>query len=112
MIPHLSFMFGVIDLYQFFSLLLFVLPFTTLLFITYQLAAQVFCIVRGQTRMEYLLEIQAYQLGLWENLRTSLGSHWLAAMISPFISSPLESDGLAYHCRENGPSIYENVKNL
>ncbi|KAK0404679.1 hypothetical protein QR680_017568 [Steinernema hermaphroditum] len=110
--PHLAVLFGIIDYYQFFCVMLFVFPLTTFLFVTYQLAAQVFCLIRGQTRMEYLLDIHAYQLGWRENLRASLGNRWFAAMISPFVHSHLESDGLAYHCRESGPSIYENVKTI
>ncbi|TKR81192.1 hypothetical protein L596_015107 [Steinernema carpocapsae] len=110
MIPHLALFFGVIDFYQFLCVLVFVFSFTTFLFVTYQVASQVFCIYRGQTRMEYLLDVHAYQLGWLENIRACLGNRWFAAMISPFVPSHLESDGLAYHCREGGPSIYENIK--
>lgn len=59
-------------------------------------AAQYFCLYRGQTRMEYLLEIYAYNCGFYENLRQTLGTRWPLVFISPFISSPLPSDGISF----------------
>ena len=54
-LPHLALFFRFLSLSQFFSVMVFVLTMTTLMFITYLAAAQIFCLYRGQTRVEYLL---------------------------------------------------------
>ncbi|MCP9265259.1 Palmitoyltransferase [Dirofilaria immitis] len=62
-----------------------------------------FCLYRGQTRVEYLLDVHAYNLGFMENFRQVMGRRWLIALLVPFISSPLDSDGLSYPTRESKP---------
>ncbi|VBB30084.1 unnamed protein product [Acanthocheilonema viteae] len=64
---------------------------------------QLFCLYRGQTRMEYLMDVHAYNLGFMENIRQAMGRRWLIALLVPFISSPLDSDGLSYPTRESKP---------
>ncbi|KAF1749119.1 hypothetical protein GCK72_025586 [Caenorhabditis remanei] len=100
MLPHLAWMFGFISVYQFLHVLLFVFTFTASLFSLYLVSAQVFCLLKGQTRVEYLLEVHAYQLGFVENLRQALGSRWPLILFSCFIPSPLPTDGLSYITRE------------
>lgn len=99
-IPHLAWIAGYISIYQFLHVLLFVFTFTVSLFTFYLLTAQVFCIYQGQTRIEFLMDVHAYQLGLLENLRQSLGSRWPFIAISCFIPSPLPTDGLGFVTRE------------
>ncbi|KAL6724715.1 hypothetical protein Aduo_019579 [Ancylostoma duodenale] len=99
-LPHLALLARVISLYQFCCIVFCASNFTVLLFVSYLLFAQLFCIWNGQTRMEYLLEVHAYQLGLLDNLRQCLGSRWPLIFISPFISSPLPSDGMSFVTRE------------
>nr|CDP96603.1 BMA-DHHC-1, isoform b [Brugia malayi] len=65
--------------------------------------AQLFCLYRGQTRMEYLMDVHAYNLGFMENVRQAMGRRWFIALLMPFISSPLDSDGLSYPTRESKP---------
>lgn len=55
MLPHVALMFGYLSVFQFVTVFCLVSSMTTLLFITYLIAAQVFTFVRGQTRMEYLM---------------------------------------------------------
>ncbi|CAI2358211.1 unnamed protein product [Caenorhabditis sp. 36 PRJEB53466] len=75
MLPHLAWVFGFITIYQFLHVLLFVLTFTVAFFGFYLAAAQAFCIYKGQTRPEYLMDVHAFQLGFIENLKQSLGTH-------------------------------------
>ncbi|CAD5234067.1 unnamed protein product [Bursaphelenchus xylophilus] len=96
MVPHLALMMGYLTFYQFLSVFFFVSSVTALMFVTYLVAAQVFCIYRGQTRVEYLLNIYAYNLGFRENLKQCLGQYWILALISPFLPSPLPSDGISF----------------
>ncbi|CAD5230163.1 unnamed protein product [Bursaphelenchus okinawaensis] len=98
MIPHLALMMGYLTFYQFLTVFFFVSTVTALMFVSYLIAAQLFCIYRGQTRMEYLLNIYAYNLGFWENMNQCLGKHWLLAMVSPIFPSPLPSDGISFKC--------------
>ncbi|ULT84558.1 hypothetical protein L3Y34_013311 [Caenorhabditis briggsae] len=100
MLPHLAWTFGFISFNQFAHVLLFVFTFTTSLFAFYLVTAQVFCLFKGQTRIEFLMEVHAYQLGFVENLRQALGSRWPFIAISCFIPSPLPTDGLSFVTRE------------
>ncbi|KAJ1357605.1 hypothetical protein KIN20_015783 [Parelaphostrongylus tenuis] len=99
-LPHLALMARAISFYQFFCIVYCASTFTVLLFVAYLVFAQLFCIWNGQTRMEYLLEIHAYQLGVLDNLNQCLGSRWPLIIISPFIPSPLPSDGMTFVTRE------------
>ncbi|VDK51839.1 unnamed protein product [Cylicostephanus goldi] len=99
-LPHIALMARLISVHQFFCIIFCASTFTVLLFVAYLLSAQVFCLWNGQTRMEYLLEIHAYQLGLLDNLRQYLGTRWPLIFITPFIPSPLPSDGMSFVTRE------------
>uniref|UniRef100_A0A0N5AQ36 Palmitoyltransferase n=1 Tax=Syphacia muris TaxID=451379 RepID=A0A0N5AQ36_9BILA len=109
LLPHLALFFRFISIYQFFCVMVFVLTATTLMFLTYLAAAQLFCLYRGQTRVEYLLDIHAYNLGFMENVRQALGRRWFLTFISPFISSPLDSDGLSFYTKQ-APSVSQSTK--
>ncbi|VDN08422.1 unnamed protein product [Thelazia callipaeda] len=102
-VPHLALMFRIINFSQFLCVMFFVFSFTVFIFLCYLVAAQFFCIYRGQTRVEFLLDIHAYNLGFMENLRQSMGRRWLMVLFLPFISSPLCSDGLSFATRESKP---------
>ncbi|VDO32453.1 unnamed protein product [Heligmosomoides polygyrus] len=54
-LPHIALMARVISVQQFFCIIFCASTFTVLLFVTYLVSAQLFCIWNGQTRMEYLL---------------------------------------------------------
>ncbi|KAE9548296.1 hypothetical protein FO519_008494 [Halicephalobus sp. NKZ332] len=99
-LPHLALVLRYVTLYQFLILITFAFCGAVIIFDGYLIAAQVFCIYRGQTRMEYLLDVHAYNCGLWENLRQTLGRRWPLIFISPFISSPLDSDGISFKTHE------------
>ncbi|KAH7709717.1 CRE-DHHC-1 protein [Aphelenchoides avenae] len=109
MLPHVALMLGFLSLFQFVSTFCLVSSLTILLFVSYLVAAQVFTFVRGQTRVEYLLDIHAYNLGFWENIKQALGSRWPLIFISPFFNSPLQSDGLSYRTRET-ESVSKDTK--
>lgn len=98
-LPHIALMARIISLSQFFIIVFCASSFTVLLFVAYLVSAQLFCIFNGQTRMEYLLEVHAYQLGFLDNLRQCLGSRWPLIFISPFIQSHLPSDGMSFVTR-------------
>ncbi|CAD6188714.1 unnamed protein product [Caenorhabditis auriculariae] len=100
MLPHVAFITRFLTWSQFIHVVLFVFTFTVLMFATYLLAAQIFCLVKGQTRVEYLMDIHAYQLGFLENLRQSLGARWPFIALSCFIPSPLPSNGMSFATRE------------
>ncbi|CAI5455952.1 unnamed protein product [Caenorhabditis angaria] len=100
MLPHVAFILRFISLNQFLHVLIFVFTMTVFLFSIYLVAAQWFCIYNGQTRIEYLMEVHAYQLGFFENIRQSLGTRWPLIAISCFIPSPLPSNGINYVTRE------------
>lgn len=104
-------MFRAVSLAQFGCILLFVSSASTLLFVSYMLVAQAFCIVRGQTRVEYLMDVQAYNIGLWDNWKLIMGKQWYFALISPMLPNTLESDGILFRTKE-GASIKESVKSL
>lgn len=100
MFPHVALILGFISLHQF--LLVSAFAFSTLVFIfsCYQFGAQIFCFLRGQTRVEYLMDIHAYDLGFWQNVTQGLGDRWLFALFVPFINSSLQSDGLSFRTME------------
>lgn len=111
MIPHIALFLGYISVSHFCLIFFTVASITCLLFVIYLVAAQLFCIYRGQTRVEYLLDIHAYNLGFWENMNQSLGSHWILALISPFLPSPLPSDGISFK-HFDAPDVAERTKYL
>jgi len=102
MVPHIALMAGFLTLGQFCSVFFFVSSLTAWLFVTYLLAAQLFCIYRGQTRVEYLMDIFAYNCGFSENLRQALGTRWPLVFISPFLPSPMPSDGISFKAFDSG----------
>uniref|UniRef100_A0A915DQP3 Palmitoyltransferase n=1 Tax=Ditylenchus dipsaci TaxID=166011 RepID=A0A915DQP3_9BILA len=100
MLPHLALVLGFISPYQFFAVFVFVCSMTTVVFVTYLVAAQIFCLYRGQTRIEYLMDIHAYDLGFLNNVRLAMGSRWPLVFFSPFVASPLQSDGISFPVKE------------
>ncbi|KAL3124702.1 hypothetical protein niasHT_001539 [Heterodera trifolii] len=100
--PHMALLFRFVSFYQFFVILAFAFSFITLLFTTYLIFAQIFCFWHGQTRVEYLMDVHAYNLSFRENLSACLGSRWPLIFISPFIPSQLETDGTFFRTRERG----------
>ncbi|KAI6191355.1 Palmitoyltransferase [Aphelenchoides bicaudatus] len=100
MMPHVALLAGYLTFSQFLTVFFFVSSLTAWLFVTYLAAAQLFCLYRGQTRMEYLLDICAYNCGFYENVRQVLGARWPLVFVSPFISSPLLSDGVSFKAFE------------
>ncbi|VDK51491.1 unnamed protein product [Anisakis simplex] len=110
-VPHIALLARVITFSQFLCVMVFVFALTVSLFLTYLIGAQLFCLYRGQTRVEYLMDVHAYQLGFMENVRQALGRHWPLIFLTAFISSPLPSDGLSFMTRETKP-IAENTKTL
>jgi len=98
--PHLSMLMGAVTAYQCFMAFVFISSATTFFFVSYMLSAQAFCLYRGQTRVEYLLDIHCWNFGLLENLQQSLGVRWPLVFLSPVISSPLPSDGVSFRARE------------
>jgi hypothetical protein len=48
----------------------------------------------------YFQDIHAYNCGFYENLRQALGSRWPLIFISPFLPSPLPSDGISFKAFE------------
>ncbi|CAJ0945236.1 unnamed protein product, partial [Mesorhabditis belari] len=100
MMPHVALVLRFLSLREFCYVGLCAVMLTTTGFNLYLILAQAFCFWRGQTRVEYLLDIHAYQLGLLGNLRQGLGTRWYLIWLSPFISSPLESNGQSYKTRE------------
>jgi hypothetical protein len=53
--PHVALMAGSLTFSQFITVFFFVSSLTSWLFVSYLVIAQLFCLARGQTRMEYLL---------------------------------------------------------
>uniref|UniRef100_A0A1I8C1M8 Palmitoyltransferase n=1 Tax=Meloidogyne hapla TaxID=6305 RepID=A0A1I8C1M8_MELHA len=98
--PHLALLIGAISFYQFILIATFAFSVTTLTFNIYLIIAQLFCLLFGQTRVEYLQNINIYNLGIWKNLNETLGEKWPFIFISPFIKSPLRSDGHSFITRE------------
>uniref|UniRef100_A0A914HEI7 Palmitoyltransferase n=1 Tax=Globodera rostochiensis TaxID=31243 RepID=A0A914HEI7_GLORO len=98
--PHVALLLRSITLYQFFVVLAFAFSLITLLFTTYLIAAQLFGFWRGQTRVEFLMEVHAYNVSFRENIAQGLGTRWPLILLSPFIPSPLESDGTFFGTRE------------
>ncbi|CAI4228633.1 unnamed protein product [Auanema sp. JU1783] len=99
-LPHLALVARILSFYQFVVVLFYACNMTVLLFTLYLIAAQAFCIWQGQTRVEYLLDVHAYQIGVFGNLKECLGSRWPLIALSPFIPSPLPSDGTSFSVRE------------
>uniref|UniRef100_A0A914ZI54 Palmitoyltransferase n=2 Tax=Parascaris univalens TaxID=6257 RepID=A0A914ZI54_PARUN len=110
-VPHLALLARVISFSQFLCVMVFVFALTVFLFLTYLIGAQLFCFYRGQTRVEFLMDVHAYQLGFMENVRQALGRRWPLIFLSAFISSPLASDGLSFMMRETA-SVAETTKNM
>jgi palmitoyltransferase len=108
-LPHIALLFGYLSVFQFVTVACFMSSLTVLSFVTYLLAAQLFTFWRGQTRVEFLLGIHAYNLGFWENLTQSMGRRWPLTFVSAFISSPLPSDGLSFRTRET-ESVSKDTK--
>ncbi|VDM20812.1 unnamed protein product [Wuchereria bancrofti] len=102
-VPHLALIFRIISFSQFLCVMTFIFSFTVFVFLCYLITAQLFCLYRGQTRVEYLMDVHAYNLGFMENVRQAMGRRWFIALLVPFISSPLGSDGLSYPTRESKP---------
>ncbi|CAJ0583459.1 unnamed protein product, partial [Mesorhabditis spiculigera] len=97
--PHVALALRFVSVREFSYIGMCGLVFTVLLFNSYLISAQIFCFWRGQTRVEYLQDISAYNLGFMENIRQSLGSRWYLLGLFPWIPSPLESNGLSYKTR-------------
>lgn len=55
MLPHLAYIFGFISFFEMFSVLIFMSSAVIFIFFNYLITAQIFCIWRGQTRIEYLM---------------------------------------------------------
>jgi len=110
-IPHIALAVGTVSFYQFFVTVVFISSLTTLMFVTYLCTAQLFCIVRGQTRVEYLQDVQAYNLGFLENLHQVLGERWPLVFTSPLIPSPLQSDGISFKTKEM-ENVFKQSKSL
>jgi len=110
-IPHIAWFFRALSMFDFLSVMVFVFSATVLFFNTYLVGSQMFCIVRGQTRVEYLMDIHAYNVGVYANFRQIMGRRWPLALVSPFFASPLDSDGLSFPVRES-LSVHNNVKSL
>lgn len=55
MFPHVALIFGAINFYQFLMIAAFAISTIVFVFTTYLITAQVFCFLRGQTRIEYLM---------------------------------------------------------
>lgn len=100
MFPHLALIFGFISIYQFFMVAAFAMSAIVFVFNSYLVAAQIFCLSKGHTRIEYLMDIHAYNLGFWANLQQGLGKYWPLAFLSPFINLQLQSDGLSFRTRD------------
>lgn len=60
MLPHIAYLFKFISFYEMFAVLVFMCSTVTFIFLNYLIAAQVFCIWRGQTRIEYLMVFNYY----------------------------------------------------
>ncbi|XP_070622434.1 probable palmitoyltransferase ZDHHC24 isoform X2 [Erythrolamprus reginae] len=52
--------------------------------------------LRGQTTKEWFEGNLRYDLGWRNNLRQIMGSHWLLAFLTPFATSRLPGDGIAF----------------
>jgi hypothetical protein len=55
MFPHVALVFGFISFHQFLMIAAFAFSLVALFFTTYLIVAQLFCLARGQTRVEYLM---------------------------------------------------------
>uniref|UniRef100_A0A0N4UBW2 Palmitoyltransferase n=1 Tax=Dracunculus medinensis TaxID=318479 RepID=A0A0N4UBW2_DRAME len=110
-VPHLALIFRVITFSQFLCVLLYVSSLVVFLFLFYLASAQIFCLYRGQTRVEYLMDIHAYNVGFFGNIRQSLGQRWPLILFIPFILSPLQSDGLSF-ATKNMESINDSAKTI
>lgn len=55
MLPHIAYLLKLISFFELFAVLIFIFSIITFMFINYLIAAQFFCIWRGQTRIEYLM---------------------------------------------------------
>ncbi|EJW74962.1 hypothetical protein WUBG_14128 [Wuchereria bancrofti] len=111
-VPHLALIFRIISFSQFLCVMTFIFSFTVFVFLCYLITAQLFCLYRGQTRVEYLMDVHAYNLGFMENVRQAMGRRWFIALLVPFISSPLGSDGLSYPTRMEFEGWYIDVVGL
>ncbi len=58
-VPHIALATGSISVYQFFIVIVFVSSLATFAFVSYLCAAQLFSLLRGQTRVEYLQVLSA-----------------------------------------------------
>lgn len=67
-------------------------------------------IVSGQTVHERAICCKDYDLGFKRNLEVVFGRKWVLAWLSPWVSSPLPSDGIV-HRKKNQPAV-ETVKDL
>ena len=62
----------------------------------------------GQSTYERSHNIKDYDLGLAGNLREVFGTRWYLAWMSPWISSPLPSDGITFTKKRS----FEDVKDM
>uniref|UniRef100_A0A914VHG1 Palmitoyltransferase n=1 Tax=Plectus sambesii TaxID=2011161 RepID=A0A914VHG1_9BILA len=109
--PHLAFMFRFVTLWQFTCTAIFVSSTTVFLFCSYLLGAQIFCIYLGQTRVEFLLNVRAFNIGAWANWKQVMGRRWFLTLLSPFFNSPLDCDGISFPVKE-GASIHDSTKSM
>ena len=63
-LPHLALVLRYLSLYQFFAVICLASSVAVVVFDLYLIAAQVFCLYRGQSRMEYLLVINTLDFNL------------------------------------------------
>lgn len=65
-VPHLALIFRVITFSQFLCVLLYVSSLVVFLFLFYLASAQIFCLYRGQTRVEYLMVMMLFNQLFYE----------------------------------------------
>ena len=86
---------------------------TSLTLVGFCLNAGLFCYhmmnaLNGQSVYERTYNIQDYNLGWKENIKTALGTNWRLALICPLIDSPIPSDGLEFVTKAQ----YESLKTM
>jgi len=105
-LPMLSWTLGLAGAYTFAVSLISAICIVGLLLFIVLLIYHCHNVFYGQTCFEARNNIREFDLGVYGNLHQIFGCRWQIAWISPFISSPLPSDGVEFITRD------ENIKDM
>lgn len=109
-VPFVFWVTGYLNLEAMFYALMSVLSITGFLFVSNLLILHGRQMLNNQTSYEKHHDVRDYNLGWRQNLVESLGTRWNLVWLSPFMRSPLPSDGLQFMSQKEFSTYFGKIK--